>query len=108
MSSNIRSLGRLGLTGKGWVGCAHTMLEYTMALGMDGEWRRGSEARDVTSCLMIPVRCAAENAREGGDPVELIMYLSSGDEWTLGIFGRSGDRACWFFFFLGSLRREES
>lgn len=72
MSSNNRSLGRLGLTGKGWVGCAHTMLEYTMALGMDGvqrrycELRRGSEARDVTSCLMIPVRCAAENAREGG------------------------------------------
>lgn len=56
---------------------------YYLLLGMGAavfcDLERGCEASDATSCLMIPARCAAE--MQGRGPGELILYLSSGDEW---------------------------
>lgn len=78
-----------------------------MVLGMDGvqrwycELRRGSEARDVTFLSHDPGSVRCRECKEGG-PGELILYLSSGNEWSLGILGARETVRVGFFFFLGS------
>lgn len=72
-------------------GGAHTILYHGAGeVRRYCELRRVIEARDATSCLMIPARCAGEMQGRGAG--ELILYLSSGDEW-FGVFLPNG-RPC--------------